>query len=115
MDKHILKIQKIKNIFLYLAEHCFGFFLVLVFFAFICGGFVFYKYSIAPEKQQIQESGANLKFQQDIYQDILEIWSEQEQRIEQTKNKQYPLLFQEKQEQEQEQKQEQEQENESVD
>lgn len=106
--KHILKIQKIKTMAFYLAEHCFGLFLVLTLFALICNGFVFYKYSIIAEKQQIQDLGVVLKFQENIYQDILEIWSEQERKFDQFENKQYPSLFQKEQEQNQDQDQEKE-------
>ena len=104
--KHILKIQKIKTLAFYLAEHCFGLFLVLTLFALICNGFVFYKYSIVAEKQQIQDLGVVLKFQENIYQDILEIWSEQERKFEESENKEYPSLFQKEQDKEKDQEKE---------
>ena len=87
-------IKQIKKISYYFAEHCFGVFIVLLFCAIVCGGFIFYEYSKHPKNQGIEDSGALLEFDGKVYQEILQTWEEQGQKIEQSESKQYPLLFQ---------------------
>jgi hypothetical protein len=120
MNKNIFKIKKIKELPFCSAQHCFGLFIILVFFAMVCGAFLFYKYSIMPENQQIESSGATLEFKEKTYQEILQVWEAQERKLEQSESKQYPSLFKQEPEpepeqgEEQEQEQEQEQETESI-
>ena len=92
MDKNIFKIKRIKEIPYYFAEHCFGFFIVLLIFAIVCGGFIFYEYSKNPKNQGIENSGA-LDFNGKTYNEILQTWEAQDQKIEQSEFKQYPSLF----------------------
>ena len=94
MNKDTLKIEKIKELPFCFAQHCFWVFLILLFFAIVCGAFLFYKYNVIPENQQIENLDAPLKFNEERYQEILQIWETQEQKIEQSESKQYPLLFQ---------------------
>ena len=89
----IMRKLEIKQIPFYLAEHCFGFFLLLLFLAIICGGLLFYKYSVAAENQQIEISNALVEFDEKHYQDILRKWEADERRLEQSESKQYLLLF----------------------
>ena len=93
MNKNTLKIEKIKELPLCSAQHCFGVFLILLFFAIVCGVFLFYKYNIIPENQKIENLDAPLKFNEERYQEILQIWKSHEQKIEQSESKQYPSLF----------------------
>ena len=92
-----LKIKRIKEVPYYFAEHCFGFFIVLLFLVIICGGFIFYEYSKHPK---IQDLDAQLRFDEETYNEILQTWEAREQKIEQSEFKQYPSLFQQEQEQE---------------
>ena len=108
------KIKKIKELPYYFAEHCFGFFIILVFFAMICGGFLFYKYNIVAANKQIENLNEPLKFEEKTYQEILQTWESQKQKIEQSEFKQYPSLFQ-ADEPEPEPESEEEQETESID
>ncbi len=76
-----------------LAVHAFLTFLVLLFFAFIIAGLVFYKYSVLAEKAKGQAEESPLQFEEVKFEKILEIWAEREKRLAGTETRTYPDPF----------------------
>lgn len=93
-EKKSIDIKKIfKTLPMVLAKRAFGFFLVLLLFSLIAGGFLFYKYSILAEKTTPQALEQPVQFKQDIYQEVLDEWQNQEKRFIQAETKIYPNPF----------------------
>jgi len=96
-----IKFNKIKVFFSklprILGEKAFLFFLALLFLALIFSGIVFYRYSflIQNKKPEISQSEKPIQFKEKIYQDILQIWQEREERFNEAETKQYPDPFKE--------------------
>lgn len=95
-----LKVVKLKQIKVFikklpkkLAEKAFLTFLGLFMLSLIFGGLIFYKYSILPQPEPVEEGEVGLKFKSELYQKILEIWQNKEGRFEKTAAKQYLNLF----------------------
>jgi len=84
--------KKLPRIF---GEHAFLTFLGLLVAALIWGGFIFYQYSILIERAGAGVPGQALKFNEKVYQEVLQIWQEKEKRFEKTNLKEYPDLFRE--------------------
>ena len=76
-----------------LAEKAFLTFLGLFVLSLIFGGLIFYKYSIIPQPEPIEEGEAGLRFKSELYQEILEVWQNKEELFEKTIIKQYLNLF----------------------
>ena len=94
-----IKIKKYKKFFKDLPEilgkHSFLTFLMFLFIALAFGGFIFYKYSILVEKVETEISEKPIKFEQKIYQEVLNQWRQRKERFERADLKQYLDSFQE--------------------
>ncbi|MCP6718440.1 MAG: hypothetical protein KJI70_02790 [Patescibacteria group bacterium] len=76
-----------------LAEKAFLSFLGLFILSMIFGMLIFYRYRVEPEETIPETSKVGLQFKSDLYQQVLEIWQNTEQKFEKTDTKQYPNLF----------------------
>ena len=76
-----------------LAEKAFLSFLGLFILSVVFGGFIFYSYGVAPEEEILDTGKTGLQFKSDLYDQVLEIWDDDEQSFEKTDTKQYPNLF----------------------
>lgn len=76
-----------------LAEKAFLTFLGLFVLSLIFGGYIFYKYSINPQVESIENGKIGLKFKSETYQKILQVWQNNEEEFEKTDIKQYFNLF----------------------
>ena len=96
MPKQI-KLKKITDIFEKLPEfldkRAFLFFLAFLLISLILGSFLFYKYSILIDKEIPENVVETIKFDKELYQEILEIRQKKEQQFEKTNSKEYPSLF----------------------
>ena len=92
-----LKIKKIKQplkrLPRVLGERALLTFLGLFLLSLIFGLIIFYKYSILAKRVVPQITEKPLQFNEKIYQDVLKIWQEKEERFLETDLKQYPDLF----------------------
>jgi hypothetical protein len=88
------KIKKVFNdFFRALARHTFLTLLVLLCLALLLGEFLFYQYSVLPEKKEPQVSGQALQFREDLYQKVQVEWQAREERFEGASAKEYPDPF----------------------
>ncbi|MCK4454295.1 hypothetical protein KAU51_03045 [Candidatus Parcubacteria bacterium] len=78
-----------------LAKHAFRSFMLLVVFALIFGGVLFYKYSILIEKKEPQISKKPIQFKKEILENVSNKWIEREIKFNETDTKNYPDLFKE--------------------
>ena len=91
--KILLKLKKLKKLPIFLAEHLFGLFLILILFALILGGGFFYKYSILTEQELLEPIEKPLKFKTKVYKEVLQEWQDREQKFKQTDLKTFPNPF----------------------
>ena len=77
----------------FLDKRAFLFFLVFLLISLILGSFLFYKYSILIDKEKPDVVIGAIKFNKQLYQEILEIRQIKEQQFEKTNLKEYPSLF----------------------
>ncbi len=73
--------ESLKRLFWILAEKAFLTYLILFFISLIFGAIIYYQYSAAIEKAEIEPVRDPLQFQQKTYQDILKIWQERERQL----------------------------------
>lgn len=85
--------KKLKQLPKLLAEHIFGFFMVLVFIYFILGGIIFYIYSFSAEKIEPVASQVSIQYKENTFKNVLNQWLERERKFEEAETKQYPDLF----------------------
>jgi len=76
-----------------LAEKAFLTFLGLFVLSLIFSGYIFYKYSINPQSELVENGKIGLKFKSETYQKILQVWQNNEEQFEKTDTKQYFNLF----------------------
>lgn len=76
-----------------MGEHAFPTLLVLIFFALLSGGLLFYKYGFLAEKAKPEARIQPLQFQEDVYQNVLKEWARREKRFQDAGTKIYPDLF----------------------
>lgn len=76
-----------------LAEKAFFTFLGLFLLSLIFSSLIFYSYSIVPKKKILESVKTGLEFKSETYQEILQVWQNREEQLEQTDTKQYPDLF----------------------
>jgi len=92
-----IKIQKIgaflKKLPKTLASHPFLAFWVVLIVSLILGGFVFYKYVILVQKIGIREYQRPLRFNQSVYQEVLDSWEERAKNFEEADFRKYPNPF----------------------
>ena len=92
-----IKIKKIgsflKKLPRILGERAFLTFWGLVILALIFGAIVFYKYNFLTKKSEPQVPESPLKFKEKIYEDVLKIWQEREERFKKADLKEYPNPF----------------------
>jgi hypothetical protein len=97
--RETLNLNKIKIFFKKLpgisAEKTFLTFLGLSLFAFLFGGFVFYKYAYLAEKTIPKASENFVKIEEKAYQDLLDFWDSRTKKIEESNSKRYINPFQE--------------------
>jgi len=96
-----IDIKKIKKVLKkapeILAEKALLFFLLLFLLDLIFGAFVFYKYDFLTKRKKPEVFEKPLKFQENLFERILEILKEKEKRHEETEIKSYPDPFRTKQ------------------
>ncbi len=78
-----------------IAEHAFLACLFLFVLASIFGGLFFYKYDILAQKIGFEALDQSLLLKEEIYQEVLAIWQEQEKRFSEADSKEYPNPFEE--------------------
>ena len=88
-----IKIDKIKKFFkklpwilgknFFLASICF------IILSLILGSFLFYRYNILDKKVELQITEKPLQFDEKTYQDILKIWQEREERLNEADLREY--------------------------
>ncbi len=93
----IIKLKKIK-IFIKklskkLAKKAFLTFLGLFALSLIFGSFIFYRYSVMPQSEAVEDVKVELKFKSETYQKILQAWQNNEEQFEKTDDKQYFNFF----------------------
>lgn len=95
-----IKLNKIKTFFQKLprtlGKRFFVSFLVLLLLALICGGLIFYKYSVLVERRSQQDllgEEKPLDFDERILQEVLKIWQERQKKFEEAQLKEYPDPF----------------------
>ena len=93
----MLKFKKIgvfsKKLPKILGERAFLTYLGLLVLALILGGFIFYQYNILAKKTEIQITEKLLEFKKEVYDKVLKIWQEKEEKFEGADFKEYPNLF----------------------
>jgi len=90
LKKFVTFLKKLPRI---LGERAFLTFWGLVILALIFGAIVFYKYNFLTKKSEPQIPESSLKFKEKIYEDVLKIWQEKEERFEGADLKEYPNPF----------------------
>jgi len=85
--------KRLKQVPKSLADHVFGFFMLLVFIFLILGGIIFYQYSFLTEKMQPVALPATVQYKENAFNEILDQWSKREERFQEAETKQYPDLF----------------------
>ena len=92
-----IKTDKLKKFFeelpRNLAEQWFRSFLILVAFALIFGGILFYQYSILIEKKEPEISKSPIQLKEKILNKVSDKWIEREIKFNGTETKNYPDLF----------------------
>ena len=93
-----LKLKKYKNfgtkLVKFLSERTFFAFLILLFFALVFGGIIFYQYkNLAEAPVEIGKGYKPLEFNEDAYQKILTEWQERSYIFSLTETKDYPNPF----------------------
>lgn len=93
----MIKIKNIKKILKrfvwFIGKNSITIFFVLLSWALIIGGFIFYEYSFLAEKLEPQPVTQPLKFKETLYQKILEEWQTRQRKFEEVESKEYPDLF----------------------
>jgi len=94
-----IKVDKLNNFLKKLpknlAEQGFRSFMILVAFALIFGGVLFYKYSVLIEKKEPEISKRPIQFKKDILEKVSDKWVEREIKFNEANTKEYPDLFKE--------------------
>lgn len=92
------KKKALKKIPRILAEHAFLTFLGLLLINLIFGGMIFYQYSVLVNKVELKSIESRNQFKEKDYQSLLQIWQEKESKKAEIDSKNYPNLFQTKEE-----------------
>jgi hypothetical protein len=91
-----LNVKEIKKLFkklpLLLAQKAFLAFLVLFLFCVSINALIFYHFYNMIEKAEPQIT-KQFKFKSETYENILSLWQTQEERLNETNIKQYPVFF----------------------
>lgn len=92
-----IKVKQIKKflekLFMAIIQHAFWVCLILFFLSLIFGGYLFYENSTLVKKTEIQVLDEPPLLKEKTYQDILEVWQEQERKFKETDFKEYPDPF----------------------
>jgi hypothetical protein len=76
-----------------LGENAFWTFLGLFIIALLIGGIIFYRYNILPKKVEVPSPEGILKFQEEDYQQVLQVWQAKELNFQEADLKEYPNPF----------------------
>jgi len=87
--EYIARIKKIKNIFWWLGNNFFWGIIIFISLSIIAGSFVFYKYEYRIKQKEIISTQPILRFQELNYQNVLNEWSNRDEKINQIKEKRY--------------------------
>ncbi len=89
----IFQLKKFQAFFrklpIFLGENAFGIFLGLLLLSLVFGGIVFLRYYTLSEQEIPKVTDGQLRFDNETYQEILEIWRERDQEFEKTTLKEY--------------------------
>jgi len=89
--------KKIKKFFkklpLKIAEHAFSASIFLSLLAIVFAGLLLYKYTNLAKKAEAEQQDQSFILKKNIYQEVLVIWQENEQKFQQADSKQYPNPF----------------------
>ena len=76
-----------------IAKHTFLACLILLLLALVLGSFLYYKYYVLAQKAELEISGRLFPLKQEIYQEVLNIWQENERIFKESEFKKYPNPF----------------------
>jgi len=93
LKKNLNKIKFLKKIPGTAARYSFLSCLIFFFFALVLGGILFYKYVILAQKTAVETIQKSSLLQENIYQEILKNWQEQERRFNEADFKEYQNPF----------------------
>jgi hypothetical protein len=96
LPRPVIKKSKIKKIPWILGKYAFWVILVFISLDIILGGFLFYKYVILAEKEKPKIITNLLRFEREIYQEVLEKLQTREKKFEESLEEEYSNPFQEK-------------------
>ena len=85
--------ESLKKIFWKIGENPLPTFFILLIFALIFGGLIFYQYSFLAEKKEPQIVEKPLQFKEALFQKILEEWQARQKKFEESDFKEYRDLF----------------------
>ena len=77
-----------------MAQNAFSTYLGFLIICLVIGTLVFYQYVISIESLEVDIFESSLKFNQDVYGEVLELWQERETVFDGADLKEYPDLFQ---------------------
>jgi len=80
---------KMKKVPIFVAEHSFWSIIIVVCLEVVAGGILFYKYSVLPSRAEIKPTEQSIQFNQGIYQQVLDKWSERDRQLQETKTREY--------------------------
>lgn len=90
----IKKFKKfLEKLSLSIAQHAFLSCLFLFLLSLISGGFLFYKYSISAQEVKPEALDKSVLLKEEAYQEVLEVWQEQERISQEADFKEYPNPF----------------------
>lgn len=69
--KSIINKEKIKKFFYFLGIHVFSIILIFIFIDLLIGGWLFYKYVILANQQELDAQVDSFKFDENAYQNVL--------------------------------------------
>jgi len=76
-----------------LAVSSFLSFLVLFFLFLIIGIFIFYRKVFLIQRLELESTQEVIRFQEDVYEEILGVWADKEEKFKAADSKNYPNLF----------------------
>ncbi|GEM_PF-2370217 len=85
--------NKIFSIIKWIVGHAFLVFMFLFFVSLTIGGIMFYRYGIVALQAEPEPEGVSVRFQENVYQEILKEWQIREKRFEVADHKEIPELF----------------------
>ena len=83
----------LKNLPWLIGERLFLSIIVFILITVAVGGVVFYQYAIQAPKTEPESEGQAIRFQRDLFWDLVEIWEKKRQNFENAPQKEYNDFF----------------------